>query len=82
MDKGRLESDFLKEKQNLQAIINQHVRTIEELLGIKNDLLAENKQMQNILKKKEAVEKQRRMLLKTELKEIDKLEKVIDKIVD
>jgi hypothetical protein len=51
-------------------------------LGIKNDLLAENKQMQNILKKKETIEKQRRMLLKTELKEIDKLEKVIDKIVD
>jgi hypothetical protein len=29
--------------------------------------------MQSVLKKKEAVEKQRRALLKTELKEIDKL---------
>jgi hypothetical protein len=35
-----------------------------------------------IIKKKEALEKQRKALLRTELREIDKLEKVIDKIVE
>lgn len=49
---------------------------------MKNDLLAENKKLMTILKKKEALEKQRKALLRTELKEIDKLEKVIDKIVE
>lgn len=49
---------------------------------MKNDLLAENKKLMTILKKKEVLEKQRKALLRTELKEIDKLEKVIDKIVE
>lgn len=36
----------------------------------------------SIIKKKEVIQKQRKALLRTELKEIDKLEKVIDKIVE
>ena len=35
-----------------------------------------------LLRKKENVKKQRRYLLKTEMKEIDRLKKVIEKIVD
>lgn len=65
----------------LQIAINNHLATIEELISVKNDLLAENKKLITVIRKKEALEKQRKALLRTELKEIDKLEKVIDKIV-
>lgn len=82
MERHRHEIDSNKEKQSLQMAISQHLATIEELIGVKNDLLAENKKLMTILKKKEALEKQRKALLRTELKEIDKLEKVIDKIVE
>lgn len=82
MERHRQELESNKEKQSLQLTINNHLATIEELISVKNDLLAENKKLMTILKKKEAVEKQRKALLRTELKEIDKLEKVIDKIVE
>lgn len=78
----KLEVDFNLERQNLQAIINQHITTIDDLINVKNDLASENRRLLAILKKKEVVEKQRRQLLRTELKEIDKLEKVIDRIVE
>jgi hypothetical protein len=82
MERHRYEIDSNKEKQGLQMAMNSHLDTIEELIGVKNDLLAENKKLMTIIKKKEALEKQRKALLRTELKEIDKLEKVIDKIVE
>jgi hypothetical protein len=82
MERHRYEIDSNKEKQGLQMAMNSHLATIEELIGVKNDLLAENKKLMTIIKKKEALEKQRKALLRTELKEIDKLEKVIDKIVE
>jgi hypothetical protein len=68
MERHRLEIDVSKEKQTLQMAINQHLATIEELIGVKNDLLAENKKLMTIIKKKEALEKQRKALLRTELK--------------
>lgn len=78
----KLESDFLIEKRNLDTLSAQHLVTIEDLIHIKNDLTAENRRLNQILQKKEGQERQRRQLLKTEMKEIDKLEKVIDRIVE
>jgi hypothetical protein len=60
--------DFNMERQSLQAVINQHITTIDDLINVKNDLAAENRRLMAILKKKEVVEKQRRQLLRTELK--------------
>jgi hypothetical protein len=52
----------------LQITINDHLATIEELIRVKNDLLDENKRFITLIKKKEAVERQRKALLRTELK--------------
>ena len=60
----------------------QHSRTIEELLEIKNGLMADKAKLQSILKKKTDCENKRLSFLKSEWKEINKLEKVIDKIID
>ena len=60
----------------------QHSRTIEELLEIKNGLMADKVKLQSILKKKTDCENKRLSLLKSEWKEINKLEKVIDKIIE
>lgn len=62
------DSEFDQERRQYQALINQHVTTIEDLMNIKNDLSLELKRLQQILKKKEALEKQRRQLLRTEIK--------------
>jgi hypothetical protein len=39
----------------MQAAANQHLQTIEDLVNMKNELIAENKRLQAILRKKEAV---------------------------
>jgi hypothetical protein len=39
----------------LQLTINNHLATIEELISVKNELLAENKKLMTIIRKKEAV---------------------------
>ena len=67
------ESTFHKEKQSFQQMINQQACTLQELESEKKYLLEENKRLQMLLRKKETAEKQRRYLLKTEMKEIDKL---------
>lgn len=65
IERHRYEIETNKEKQGLQITINSHLATIEELIGVKNDLLAENKKLMTIIKKKEALEKQRKALLRT-----------------
>lgn len=81
-EKTRWEADFFKERAALQATILQHSRTIEDLLEIKNALLADKAKLQAVLKKKTECENKRLTFLKSEWKEINKLEKVIDKIID
>lgn len=52
IERHKLEIDSNKEKQSLQLTINNHLATIEELISVKNDLLAENKKLMTIIKKK------------------------------
>lgn len=40
IERHKLEIDSNKEKQSLQLTINNHLATIEELISVKNDLLA------------------------------------------
>jgi regulator of replication initiation timing len=47
--------------------------SIEELMEVKNHLMIENRKLIAILKKKELAEKQRKQLLRTEFKEIDRI---------
>lgn len=63
-------------------MISQHMATIEELINIKKIHEDELTSLRSILKKKESIERERKKLLKTELREIDRLEKVIDRIVE
>lgn len=49
-------------------------------MEVKNHLFLENKKMLAILKKKEQVERQRKHILKSEFREIDRIEKVIDRL--
>lgn len=51
-------------------------------MSIKTSLIARIRELEFILKRKEDMAKQRKSLLKDELREIDKLEKVIDRIVE
>lgn len=52
IERHRLEIDANKEKQSLQITINNHLATIQELISVKNDLLAENKKLMTIIRKK------------------------------
>ena len=82
IERSRWEAEAGKERQRLQAVISQHMATIQELMNIKNSHEAELISLRAILKKKESIERERKKLLKTELREIDRLEKVIDRIVE
>lgn len=53
---------------------------IQDLYAQNKLLSEENKRLQEIIWKKENAEKHRKHLLRTEMKEIDKLEKVINQI--
>jgi cell shape-determining protein MreC len=65
----------------MKATIDEHTKTIEDFIRITQELQAEIRQLKSTLKRKEALDRHRKSLLKDEMKEIDKLEKVIDKIV-
>lgn len=74
----RYESD--SEISRLEAFVQELKNSIEELMEVKNRLLGENRRFLAILKKKEQSDRQRKQLLLTEFKEIDRIEKVIDRL--
>jgi len=49
-------------------------------MEVKNHLIMENRKLVAVLKRKEQTERQRKQLLRTEFKEIDRIEKVIDRL--
>lgn len=63
-----------------ESVIREFKDSIEDLMEVKNHLFLENKKMLAILKKKEQVERQRKHILKSEFREIDRIEKVIDRL--
>ncbi len=55
--------------------------SIDDCMDVKNQLICENRKLKRIIKKKEEHEKIRKELLKSECKEIDRLEKIVDKVL-
>ena len=49
-------------------------------MEVKNSVLTENRKLVTIIKRKEDIERQRKQILKTEFKEINRIEKVIDRL--
>lgn len=76
--KLKYESD--SEIGRLEAFIKELKDSIEQLMQVKNHLMMENRKLMAILKKKEQTERQRKQLLRTEFKEIDRIQKVIDRL--
>ena len=67
-ERAKFEAQMAKERQRMQLIINQHETTIQDLLCIKKEFMEENRKLKAALSRKEAVERQRKQLLRTELK--------------
>ena len=78
LKKSKYDSDG--EICKLERFIRELKDSIEELMDVKNHLMDENRKLLGILRKKQQQQRHRKQLLRTQLKEIDRIEKVIDKI--
>lgn len=77
----KMSSSSEEERAKQELFIHELKTELEKQMDEKGSLLAEIKRLKGQIERKEQQEKQRKLLLMTEFREIDKMEKVVKKII-
>lgn len=77
----QLTSNSEEEKSKLELLVQELKEELENEMEEKGTLALEIKRLRGLLERRDQQEKQRKMLLMNEFREIDKLQKVVKKIL-